>query len=48
MLGEKHHLEVMKSEGWKPLRREKKPLLTAKQGAAPLKFAKQYKNLTVE
>ena len=38
----------MKSEGWRPLRRQKKPLLTAKQRAAPLKFAKQYKNLTAE
>ena len=38
----------MKSEGWRPLRRQKKPLLTAKQRAARLKFAKQYKNLTVE
>ena len=36
----------MKSEGWRPLRRQKKPLLTAKQRAARLKFAKQYKNLT--
>ena len=38
----------MKSEVWRPLRRQKKPLLTAKQHAARLKFAKQYKNLTVE
>ena len=38
----------MKSEVWRPLRRQKKPLLTAKQRAARLKFAKQYKNLTVE
>ena len=38
----------MKSEVWRPLRRQKKPLLTAKQSAARLKFAKQYKNLTVE
>ena len=38
----------MKSEGWRPLRRQTKPLLTAKQRAARLKFAKQYKNLTVE
>ena len=38
----------MKSEGWRPLRRQTKPLLTAKQCAARLKFAKQYKNLTVE
>jgi len=38
----------MKSEGWRPLRRQKKPLLTAKQRAARLKFAKQYKNLTTE
>ena len=38
----------MKSEGWRPLRRQKKPLLTAKQRAARLKFAKQYKNLTAE
>ena len=38
----------MKSKGWRPLRRQKKPLLTAKQCAAGLKFAKQYKNLTVE
>ena len=38
----------MKSEGWRPLRRQKKPLLTAKQRAARLKFAKQYKDLTVE
>ena len=38
----------MKSEGWRPLRRQKKPLLTAKQRAAQLKFAKQYKNLTAE
>ena len=39
----------MKSEGWRPLRRQKKPLLcTAKQRAARLKFATQYKNLTAE
>ena len=38
----------MKSEGWRPLRRQKKPLLTAKQRAARLKFVKQYKNLTAE
>ena len=38
----------MKSEGWRPLGRQKKPLLTAKHSAARLKFAKQYKNLTVE
>ena len=38
----------MKSEVWRPLRRQKKPLLTAKQRAARLKFAKQYKNLTAE
>ena len=39
----------MKSEGWRPLRRQKKPLLcTAKQRAARLKFATQYKNLTTE
>ena len=36
----------MKSEGWRPLRRQKKPLLSAKQRAARLEFAKQYKNLT--
>jgi len=33
----------MKSEGWRPLRRQKKPLLTAKQRAARLKFARQYR-----
>ena len=39
----------MKSEGWRPLRWQKKPaLLTAKQREARLKFAKQYKNLTAE
>jgi len=38
----------MKSESWRPLRRQKKPLLTAKQHATRLKFAKQYKNLTTE
>ena len=38
----------MKSKGWRPLRRQKKPLFTAKQRAARLKFAKQYKNLTTE
>jgi len=38
----------MKSEGWRPLRRQKKPLLTAKQRAVRLKFVKQYKNLTTE
>ena len=39
----------MKSEGWRPLRWQKKPaLLTVKQCAAWLKFAKQYKNLTAE
>ena len=38
----------MKSEGWRPLRRQKKPLLAAKQCAAQLKFAKQYKNLPAE
>ena len=38
----------MKSEGWRPLRRQKKPLLRAKQCAARQKFAKQCKNLSVE
>ena len=38
----------MKSEGWRPLRRQRKPLLSAKQRAARLKFATQYKNLTAE
>ena len=39
----------MTSEGWRPLRWQKKPaLLAAKQCAAQLKFAKQYKNLTAE
>ena len=38
----------MKSEGWRPLRRQKTPLPTAKQRAARLKFAKQYKNLFAE
>ena len=39
----------MKSEGWRPLRRQTKPLLcTAKQRSARLKFATQYKNLTAE
>ena len=38
----------MKSEGWRPLRRQKKSLLTAKQRAARLKFARQYRNLTTE
>ena len=38
----------MKSKGWRPLRRQKKPLLTAKQRAARLKFARQYRNLTTE
>ena len=38
----------MKSKCWRPLRRQKKPLLTAKQCAAWLKFAKQYKSLTAE
>ena len=38
----------MKSKVWRPLRRQKKPLLTAKQRAAGLKFAKQYKNLNAE
>ena len=38
----------MKSEGWRPLRRQKKPLLTAKQRAARLQFAIQYKKLTAE
>ena len=38
----------MKSEGWRPLRRQRKPLLTAKQRTARLEFAKQCKNLTVE
>ena len=38
----------MKSKCWRPLRRQKKPLLTAKQCAARLKFAKQYKSLTAE
>ena len=30
---------LMKSEGWRPLRQQKKPLLTTKQRAARLKFA---------
>ena len=38
----------MKSEGWRPLQRQKKNLLTAKKRAARVKFAKQYKNLTAE
>ena len=38
----------MKSKCWRLLRRQKKPLLTAKQCAARLKFAKQYKSLTAE
>ena len=38
----------MKSERWRPLRRQKKPLLTAKQRAARLQFAIQYKKLTAE
>ena len=48
MLGKKQHLEVYESEGWRPLRRQKKPMLTAKQRAARLKFGKQYKNFTAE
>jgi len=35
-------------EDCRPLRRQKKPLLTSKQRAARLKFAKQYKTLTTE
>ena len=38
----------MKTKGWRPLRRQKKPLLTAKQRAVRLKFARQYRNLTTE
>ena len=38
----------MKSKCCRLLRRQKKPLLTAKQWAARLKFAKQYKSLTAE
>ena len=38
----------MKSEGWRPLRRQRKLLLTAKQRADRLKVATQYKNLTAE
>ena len=38
----------MKNKGWRPLRRQKKPLLTANQRAARLKFARQYRNLTTE
>jgi len=38
----------MKSEGWRPLRQQKKPLFTAKQRAARLEFAKQYKILSTE
>ena len=41
-------MRFIKNEGWRPLRRRKKPLLTAKQRVARLKFAKQYKNLTAE
>ena len=49
MLGGKNTIfRFMKSEGWRPLRRQKKPLLTTKQRAAQLKFANQYKNLTAE
>jgi len=48
LLGEKHRLEVHEKRTWRPLRRQKKPLLTAKQRAAHVKFAKQYKNLTTE
>ena len=36
----------MNKKGWKPFRRQKKPLLTEKQRRARLKFAKQYKHLT--
>jgi len=36
----------MKSKRWRPLKRQKKLLLTAKQHAARMNFAKQYKNLT--
>ena len=39
---------LWKAKGWRPLRRQKKPLLTATQRAARLKFAKQYKNRTAE
>jgi len=38
--GKKSVWRFMKSEGWRTLRRQKKPLLTAKQRAARLKFAK--------
>ena len=38
----------MNSEGWRPLRRQKKPLLTAKKRAARLKSALQYTKLTAE
>ena len=38
----------MNSEGWRPLRRQKKPLLTAKKRAARLKFALQHTKLTAE
>ena len=48
LLGGKHHLEVHEKQTWRPLRRQKKPVLAAKQRTAYVKFAKQYKNLTTE
>ena len=42
LLGRKHHLEVHEKQTWRPLRRQKKPVLTAKQRTAHVKFAKPY------
>jgi len=38
----------MNKKGWKPFRRQKKPLLTEKQRRARFKFAKQYKHLRAQ
>ena len=47
--GKKHHLEVYEKRALETAEiRHKKPLLTAKQLAARLKFAKQYNNLIAE
>jgi len=48
--GKKRRLEIQEKRRlkWSTLRRQKIPLLTAKQPAARLKFSKQYKNLTTE
>ena len=38
----------MSQKGWRPLKRQKKPLLSGKQRRACLDFARKYKHLTAD